>query len=121
MIVGYRSIVAVLMVSLLFAGPFAPLAAAQQPAQAEVMKDQPPTRPGEVQMGEGSYGLIAGFMTGMLIPGRALTCILGSGAGLIVMALTLGTQYKMAVRPIEEGCNGRWIVEAQDIMPSDKR
>ena len=116
MTVAFRVAAVSLMMSLLIAGPFAPLVAAQQPAQPDPSKEP---KPGEVRFTQDFYDVTAGVATAFLIPGRAITCVMGGGAGLVVLLLTFGTAYRAATRALEEGCGGKWIVKGEDLMPSD--
>ena len=52
-----------------------------------------------------------------LIPGRAITCALGTGVGVVVLALTFGTGYKTAASAFDEGCGGKWVVSGDDLKP----
>jgi hypothetical protein len=56
-----------------------------------------------------------------LIPGRAITCTLGAGLGVVVLALTFGTGYKTAAGAFDEGCGGKWIVTGDDLKPEGGR
>lgn len=56
-----------------------------------------------------------------LIPGRAITCTLGAGVGVVVLALTFGTGYKTAAGAFDEGCGGKWIVTGDDLKPEGSR
>jgi glucose/arabinose dehydrogenase len=52
-----------------------------------------------------------------LIPGRAITCALGTGLGVVVLAITFGTGYKTAAGAFDEGCGGKWVVNGDDLKP----
>ena len=113
---GIRVVAASLTVASLLAGPLAPVVRAQQPAQDGMKMDRlgddpyqplPPT----------AYGVAAGMATTFLIPGRIITCGLGSGVAAVLLGLTLGTSYRMAARIIEEGCGGKWVVNPDDLLP----
>lgn len=56
-----------------------------------------------------------------LIPGRAITCALGAGLGVVVLALTFGTGYKTAAGAFDEGCGGKWAVTGDDLKPEGGR
>ena len=56
-----------------------------------------------------------------LIPGRAITCALGAGLGVAVLALTFGTGYKTAAGAFDEGCGGKWAVTGDDLKPEGGR
>jgi outer membrane biosynthesis protein TonB len=56
-----------------------------------------------------------------LIPGRAITCTLGAGLGVVVLALTFGTGYKTAAGAFDEGCGGKWFVTGDDLKPEGGR
>ena len=120
MTVAFRVVAVALMVSFLAAGPCAPLVSAQP--RSDVFKDTlkedtpAPTR-GELRLNETFYDVSAGVATAFLAPGRAITCGLGGGIGLLTLFLTLGTAYKFATSMVEEGCGGKWIVKGEDLMP----
>jgi hypothetical protein len=118
---------------LLVAGPFAPLAAAQQPAAPpaqqpaapapqpevfqEALKPAPALQRDGVVLSENSYDLVAGLTNIFLFPGRIITCTLGTGLSVGVLALTFGTGYRAAAAAVEEGCGGKWAVTGADLMP----
>jgi uncharacterized membrane protein len=85
----------------------------------------PPYPPGAMEPGQsdpsrmpyGVYATAAGVSTAFLIPGRTVTCILGTGLFLGTLALTLGSGYRFATGILEEGCGGKWIVRAEDFTP----
>ena len=52
-----------------------------------------------------------------LIPGRVITCTLGAGVGIALLALTFGTAYKAAAATWDEGCGGKWVVSGDDLKP----
>ena len=56
-----------------------------------------------------------------LIPGRAITCALGAGVGVVLLALTFGTGYKTAAGAFDEGCGGKWVVNGDDLKPDGGR
>jgi hypothetical protein len=56
-----------------------------------------------------------------LIPGRTITCALGAGLGVAVLALTFGTGYKTAAGAFDEGCGGKWVVTGDDLKPEGGR
>jgi hypothetical protein len=122
MTLAFRVVAVSLMLSIFVAG--VPLAAAQQPGQPqpevfkETMKDPGPTErlPGDFALNEGWYSVAAFVFTGFLIPGRLVTCTLGTGVGVVVLVLTIGTQPRAAMVAIEEGCGGKWIVRGEDLM-----
>jgi hypothetical protein len=112
-------VVSAVLVALLLAGPLAPLAGAQQPAQPpapdlfqETLKAQ---RDDERNQRNYDAGAIA--VNAFLVPGRAITCMLGGVAGLIVLAATFGTAYRAASAAVHEGCGGRWTVTGDDLRP----
>lgn len=124
MSVGFRVVAVAMMVTLLLAGPLAPLAAAQQPAPPaqpdvfkETMKSAPPPSEGDVQLNETFYDVAAGAATAVLVPGRVITCVAGAGLGSVLLLLTFGTAYKAFGSLLTEGCDGKWIVSGRDLMP----
>lgn len=67
------------------------------------------------------YGAGAVVTNIFLIPGRAITCALGAGVGVAVLALTFGTGYKTAAGAFDEGCGGKWVVNGDDLRPEGSR
>ena len=66
---------------------------------------------------QGLYEAGAVVTNVFLIPGRAITCALGAGLGVAVLALTFGTGYKTAAGAFDEGCGGKWVVTGDDLKP----
>ena len=100
------------------------LKAAGQVPGAPTSFQPPPPAPSEPmrgangrQMSDTFYDAFAGVATAFLIPGRALTCVLGGGVAFGVFVISLGTGYRGATRVMEEGCGGKWIVHADDLRP----
>ena len=122
MITRTRAISA-LLTAILLAGPFTPLASAQQPTQPpapdlfqETLKNE---RDGERSRGTYDAGAVA--VNVFLVPGRAITCVLGSVAGIVALAATLGTGYRAASAAVHEGCGGKWTVTGDDLRPEAGR
>jgi hypothetical protein len=67
-----------------------------------------------------AYDVGAGITNVFLVPGRAITCVLGTAVGVAVLALTLGSGYKAAAAVGEEGCGGKWIVTGEDLWPDPR-
>ena len=121
MTTAIRLVTLMLILSLTAGGPLAP-ALAQQPAQSappmqpdlfqERMKASPRT-----ERNEGAYNAGAGIVNLFLVPGRVVTCAVGSAVGIVVLALTFGTGYKAAAGVGQEGCGGKWIVTGEDLWP----
>jgi hypothetical protein len=124
-------VVSALLVALLFAGPLAPLAGAQQPAQPAPPTAQPPavqapapdlfqeTLRAEqaIPRHRFAYGAGAAVVNVFLVPGRTITCVLGGVVGLAVLGGTLGTGYRAASAAVQEGCGGKWMVSGDDLRP----
>jgi hypothetical protein len=128
-------VVSALLAALLLAGPLAPFAGAQQPPQpAPPMNQpgaggQPPAPPApdlfqETLRAERAmprenhfYDVEAVVASAFLIPGRAITCVLGGAVGLVVLGVTLGTAYRPASAVFHEGCGGKWVVTGDDLRP----
>jgi hypothetical protein len=120
----FRVVAVSLVVALMFTGPFAPIAAAQQPAQPrpdafkETMKGGPhEVDPGDVQVSDWGYGVAAGIATSFLVPGRMITCAAGTVVGVAALIVTFGSAYRGFGRALEEGCGGKWIVDSDDLRP----
>ena len=112
-------VVSALLAALLLAGPLAPLAGAQQPAQPpapdlfqETLKSQR-----DDERSKGNYDAGAVAVNVFLVPGRAITCVLGGAAGLVALVATLGTASRAASAAGHEGCGGRWMVTGDDLRP----
>jgi len=118
-------VVSGLLVLVLFGGPLATLAGAQQPAPPPAQSQPPaPDRFQESLKAEratsqqsGVYAVGAVVTNIFLVPGRAITCAAGAAVGVGVLALTLGTGYRAASSVWHEGCGGRWTVTGDDLRP----
>lgn len=129
MITWTRVVSAVLTVVLL-AG-LAPVAGAQQmqtpPAPVQPGAQQAPPAPDlfqetlkaerSTEASKGTYDAGAVAVNVFLVPGRAITCLLGGVTGLVVLAATLGTRYTAASAAVHEGCGGKWVVTGDDLRP----
>jgi hypothetical protein len=133
MTLAVRAVAIVVLAALFAGGPLLPLAHAQQPTPPAVPPPAPqpgifqetPKTPDQTQEalkpGEPSaldpvvYDVAAGVATAFLIPGRTVTCVLGSAFGLTFLALTFGTGYRWAMGAVEEGCGGKWVVRGTDL------
>jgi hypothetical protein len=112
-------VVSAVLVALFLAGPLVPLAGAQQPAQPpapdlfqETLKAQR-----DDERSKGSYDAGAIAVNVFLVPGRAITCLLGGAAGLVALAATFGNAYRAASAAVHEGCGGKWVVTGDDLRP----
>lgn len=111
--------VSALLAALLLAGPLTPLAGAQQPTQppAPDLFQETLKAERESERSRGSYDAGAVAVNVFLVPGRAITCVLGSVVGLVALAVTLGTGYRAASAAVHEGCGGKWVVTGDDLRP----
>jgi hypothetical protein len=112
-------LVSALLIALMLASPLAPIASAQQPPPPptpdmfqETLKAQ---QAAEADRGIYNAGAVATNV--FLVPGRAITCILGGAVGIAVLAATLGTAYRAASGALQEGCGGKWTVTGDDLRP----
>jgi hypothetical protein len=100
--------------------PPAPPVQPAQPAQPQIFQET-------LKAQEPSGGKEAFYITGavvtniFLIPGRVVTCTLGAGVGVALLALTFGTGYKAAAATWDEGCGGKWVVSGDDLKPEGSR
>jgi hypothetical protein len=115
-------VVSAVLAGLLLVGPLAPLAGAQQPAQPpapdlfqETLKAQ---RDDERTRGAYDAGAVA--VNVFLVPGRAITCVLGGAVGIVLLGATLGTGYRAASAAVHEGCGGKWVVTGDDLRPDER-
>ncbi|HEU5322585.1 MAG TPA: hypothetical protein VFX28_17395 [Methylomirabilota bacterium] len=115
MTTAVRTLAAALVVALLL-GPLTPLAQAQQPAQPDLFQEALKGAR-EAEKNQGAYEVGAGIANVFHVPGRAITCVLGTTVGLGLMLLTLGTGYKAAAGVATEGCGGKWILTGDDLRP----
>ncbi|MET0484886.1 MAG: hypothetical protein ABW216_04265 [Candidatus Rokuibacteriota bacterium] len=111
-------VVAVLLVALMLTGVLSPIASAQQPPPPapdmfqETLKAQ---QAAEEDRRVYNAGAIATNI--FLVPGRAITCVLGGAVGIALLAATLGTAYRAASGAVHEGCGGKWTVTGDDLRP----
>ena len=117
MMTGIR-VVAVLLVALMLTGVLSPIASAQQPPPPapdmfqETLKAQ---QAAEEDRRVYNAGAIATNI--FLVPGRAITCVLGGAVSIAILAATLGTGYRAASATMHEGCGGKWTVTGDDLRP----
>ena len=118
MTTAIRLMTLTLILSLTAAGPLAPALAQQPapPAQPDLFQERMKHTRG-AERNETAYNIGAGVANVFLIPGRAITCVLGTTVGIVVLAVTLGSGYKAAAAAGEEGCGGKWIVTGEDLWP----
>jgi hypothetical protein len=115
-----RSIALAVALSLLFSGPFATFAAAQQP-----VPPPPPLLQEEMKTSEGApepsaaYDVGAGLVNVFYVPGKVITCTVGAAVGVALLALTFGTGYRAAVAVGKDGCGGKWAVTGEDLRTSE--
>jgi hypothetical protein len=111
-------VVSALLGALLLGGPLAPIASAQQPSQPppdafqESLKAQQ-----EAERSRAAYDRGAVAVNVFLVPGRAITCVLGGAVGLAALVATFGTAYRFASDAVHEGCGGKWTVTGDDLRP----
>jgi hypothetical protein len=94
---------------------------APQPAQQTA--GQPPYEPGRLQAEDSEssapYIMGATIANVVFVPGKAVVCVLGLVVGGSLMLVTLGAGYKGSVAFAKEGCGGKWILTASDLMGTD--
>jgi hypothetical protein len=117
--IRWTRVVSAVLAALLLAGPLAPIAGAQQPAQPpapdlfqETLKAQR-----DDERSKGAYDAGAVAVNILLAPGRAITCVIGGALGIALLGATLGTGYRAASAAMHEGCGGRWVVTGEDLRP----
>lgn len=111
-------VVSALLAALLLAGPLAPMAGAQQPTQPAPDLFQESFRAQqEAERSQGAYDAGAVAVNVFLVPGRAITCVLGGAVGLAALLATFGTGYRFASAAVHEGCGGKWLVTGDDLRP----
>ena len=115
-----RSIALAVVLSLLFSGPFATFAAAQQPTAPPpaLLQEEMKTSEGAPEP-SAAYAAGAGLVNVFYVPGKIVTCGAGAGVGVALLILTLGTGYKAAVAVGKDGCGGKWAVTGEDLRTSD--
>ena len=96
-------------------GAVAPLAHAQQPAaQPPIMQDQLKTGPAADTVVI-SDEVRAGVTNVFRVPGKTITCLIGTGFFLATLAVTFGMSPDAANYFLDEGCGGKWVVSAADM------
>jgi len=120
MISGTR-VVAGLLAAVLLVGPLASVAGAQQPTQPapDLFQEQLKAQQ-DADRNRGTYNAGAVAVNVFLVPGRAITCMLGGVAGIVALAATFGTAYRAASAAVHEGCGGKWIVTGDDLRPDPR-
>jgi hypothetical protein len=120
MISGTR-VVAGLLAAVLLVGPLASVAGAHQPTQPapDLFQEQLKAQQ-DADRNRGTYNAGAVAVNVFLVPGRAITCMLGGVAGIVALAATFGTAYRAASAAVHEGCGGKWIVTGDDLRPDPR-
>jgi hypothetical protein len=112
-------VVSAVLVAVMLTGTLVPIASAQQPPPPpapEMFQDTlRAQQAAEADRKIYDAGAIATNV--FLVPGRAITCILGGAVGIAVLAATLGTAYRAASGAMQEGCGGKWMVTGDDLRP----
>jgi hypothetical protein len=99
------------------ATPPPPMPPTAQPAQPDLFQETLKAQQRSASRKQGVYEAGAVVTNIFLVPGRAITCALGAGVGVAVLALTFGTGYKTAAAAFDEGCGGKWVVTGDDLKP----
>ncbi len=63
------------------------------------------------------YDVGAGVINAVRGPGKAVVCLTGVAAGIVVFALTFGSAYQGAAAAVREGCGGKWVITGDDLRP----
>ena len=114
-------VVSALLGALLLTGPLAPIVGAQQPSQPAPDLFQESLRAQqEAERSRGAYNAGAVAVNVFLVPGRAITCVLGGAVGVAALLATFGTGYRFASAAVHEGCGGKWIVTGDDLRPDSE-
>ncbi|HXU89091.1 MAG TPA: hypothetical protein VFQ62_09585 [Methylomirabilota bacterium] len=92
-----------------------------QPAQPDLFQETLKAEASAADRKQAMYNAGAAVTNIFLIPGRAITCTLGAGVGVVLLALTFGTGYKAAGAALDEGCGGKWVVSGDDLRPEGSR
>jgi hypothetical protein len=134
-----RAVAVAVVLALAWAGPFAPLAMAQQPPPQQPAQEQPAqqpapppaqpaappqmfqedVKPAPPRRGFDVYDAGAVAFTVLGFGGKIALCAMGTAFGLIAFGGTLGARPDAATAIIHEGCGGKspWIVRGSDIRP----
>lgn len=134
--VAFRAVAVFVMLSLAWAGPLAPLAAAQQPvappavvpppvAAPPAQPSAPPTmfqeqlKPLPERQGIDAYDVGAVAATAFGLPFKAGICALGAAFSIVVFSGTFASRPDASAAIIDEACGGKskWIVRGSDIRP----
>lgn len=115
-------VVSALLAALFLAWPLVPLAGAQQPTPPpapDLFQEQIKAQQ-DAERRRGAYDAGAVAVNVFLVPGRAITCVLGGAVGVVALAATLGTGYRFASAAVHEGCGGKWLVTGDDLRPETR-
>ena len=111
-------VISALLVALLLTGTLAQVASAQQPPPPAPEMFQDTLKAQQAADADRKvYDAGAVATNVFLVPGRAITCVLGSVVGVVTLAATLGTAYRAASSAVHEGCGGKWTVTGDDLRP----
>lgn len=88
------------------------------PAQPELFQEGLKT-PRESPRSDVVYQAGAVLVNVVRVPGKAFLCVLGTGVGVVILAITFGNSYKAAAAALNEGCGGKWILGPDDLRPDN--
>ena len=88
-----------------------PIPAAAQSSSVAYTGDRPAenTEPTEADR------VAAGFMNTLFVPGKVITCTVGTAATIALLLLTFGTAIHAARDVFREGCSGDWILRPEHV------
>jgi hypothetical protein len=98
-----------------------PPPATAQPSHSDLFQETLKSEARAAGAKQGLYEAGAVVTNIFLIPGRLITCALGAGLGVAVLAVTFGSGYKTAAGAFDEGCGGKWVVTGDDLRPDGSR
>lgn len=63
----------------------------------------------------------ATFVNMVHVPGKAILCGMGAMLSTVVLLVTFGSAYELAVKTFEEGCHGDWVLKPEHLAGQIQR
>ena len=88
---------------------------ADDPGRSRYVGELAPTQTTE------NHGVGATFVNMAHVPGKAILCGVGTVLSTVVLLVTFGSGYELAVKTFEEGCHGTWVLKPEHISGQIQR
>lgn len=88
---------------------------ADDPGRSRYISELPPTQTTE------GHRTGAVWVNMLHVPGKAILCGAGTVLSTVVLLVTFGSGYELAVKTFEEGCHGTWVLKPEHLSGQIQR